>query len=223
MRKFSESEKNLLEEMFSSSAKIVCLTKFGKMDTEKMGRYVDFFRKRYQDIPGMESCVTFFLRVYHNRLATDTLYASPLSCETTFLYGKDFTECMSFEEILLLGKGIFRSKDYKAYYEDVFKNASKRTDDRSNHSPAHLVMGCIGIVACCFMAFKYVYNISEGKSYINDCINELNAVAKSEMFGYLNEADQYIYFGFIDDCFSELLKLDKNCFDRPVAEKKKEA
>lgn len=221
MRKFSDSERLLLEEMFSSSAKIVCLTKFGKMDTEKMGRYVDFFRKRYQNIPGMESCINFFLRAYHERLATDTLYSSPISCETTFLYGKDFTECMSFEEILLLGKGIFRSKDYEQYYKEVFNSTSKRTEDKSNHSPAFIVERCVGIVALNFLCFKYIYNVSVGKSYVNDCIEEVDKALRLNMFGnHLTPSEESLYFAFINDAFTELIRNNKDCFDNSELKKK---
>lgn len=202
MKEFSEQEKILLEEMFISSAKISIQIETGDMDVQKMNRYLEFFGKRYQNLPGVETLKLSFGKRFYFRLSEDecaNLERLKVKKRSTF------EKYISLEELLFLA----RSFNYEQTYKDAFDVLKKRCSKEDLFRVAKEVDNILGCFIFHLYAYRYVVELMQGKE-LEEIINSIGDIYDSDVIRYYNVDKSYINFFVINSCYREVMKLKKS-------------
>lgn len=221
MKALSQQELKLAEEMFTSTAKIISMIQYGEMDQDKLKRYEDFFIGRYRTIIGCSSCILLIKRMFLYRLATDTVFADPINYKTFFPKGRDYEKNTSFEECLIISKGIFKTSDYEGFYTEVFKNAYDKAREQGindfNDNPANMVRGVVSNCVLTLIAYMLLYNVTSGNWDIMKCLDYLNdkfpGINNSNRMVYYSSYtdERTIYFELLYNLMQELEAADPSC------------
>lgn len=213
MKALSASELKLAEEMFSSTAKIVSMIQFQEMDQEKLKRYEDFFISRYKTLIGCNACLVFIRREFYYRLSTDQYYACVVDNKTTFPKGRNYEDCYTFEECLMMAKGIFKENNYKQFYSNIFENAYNKSDVKDlNNNPAHMVRGVVSNCVLTLCAFNVLYHITNEEWDIMKGLQYSDEIFHHKMIYYSEYTEESnLFFSLFSGLFDELEKLYPEC------------
>lgn len=227
MKQLSQQELKLAEEMFTSTAKIISMIQYQEMDKEKLKRYEDFFINRYKSIIGCSSCIILMKRLFHQRLASDTQYADVIAEKAYFLRGRNYEDNTSFEECLIIAKGIFKTEDYTKFYSEIFKTAYEKAVSMKindlNYNPADMVRGVVSNIVLTLVSFLILYKVTSGTWDLMTAMNYIDKQFPSTggICYYNNYSDERsIKFELMFNLMTELENADPGCVN--FDEKKEE-